>query len=44
MGGSGGENIRILLCSNAWRVPVSESGAILAISFYGRLDWCCLFV
>ena len=38
------KNIRILLCSNAWYVPVSESGAIQAISFYGRLGRCCLFV
>ena len=40
----GVKNIRILLCSNAWCVPVSESGVIQAISFYGHLGWCCLFV
>ena len=38
------KNIRILLFSNAWHVPVSESGAILVISFNDRLGRCCLLV
>ena len=44
MGVSWSKNIRILLFSNAWRVPGSKSGVILAISFYDRLGQCCLFV
>ena len=44
VGVSWSKNIRILLCSNAWRVPVSESGVIQVISFYGCLGQCCLFV
>ena len=37
-----GVKLGILLFSNAWHLPVSESGVILVTGFYGHLGRCYL--